>query len=155
MMLNNTSIIFPKIKRNRNCNASAFLFSKLCPLCAPARRAFMLVWALENNFFMHDELKIFSNSPANIQLISTAMNSPTRRENCNSVLSWHSNFGFLGKFQILLGLSDCVMWCEENIIKLTAWANVNLSEFLDDNCRKYRLFVLTVRFIVLVIWIIY
>lgn len=40
-------MILFKIIRNLICKASAFFFSKLCPFCAPFRRAFINIWALK------------------------------------------------------------------------------------------------------------
>lgn len=46
-----TSMILLKIMRKRICNASAFFFSKPCPLWAPARRAFINIWALSKKIY--------------------------------------------------------------------------------------------------------
>lgn len=51
-----TSIIFLRICLNRSVKASDFFFSRLRPVWAPFKRAFMMVWALLNKWINNNVL---------------------------------------------------------------------------------------------------
>lgn len=62
-----TSIILPRIRRKRICNASAFFLSKPCPFCAPAKRDFINICALKLKGKSHEiEFSLYYFSCENI-----------------------------------------------------------------------------------------